>query len=105
MTDSAPFRFGPWTFDRAYTHDWEWLPVPGEQALHPLSVVVHDLVSGRSWRYYGDALDALRGNCPFDVGPRALWVSTHGAGDLQCFLNLGWPLPVHVVDTFTEYPP
>jgi DNA polymerase I len=99
----VPFRFGPWTFDHAYTHDWEWLPVPGEQALHPLSVVVHDLVSGRSWRYYGDALDALRGQCPFDVGPRSLWISTHGAGDLQCFLTLGWPLPMHAIDMFTEF--
>jgi hypothetical protein len=79
------------------------LPIPGEQALHPLSVVVHELMSGRSWRYYGDALDALRGTCPFDVGHGALWVSTHGAGDLQCFLTLGWPLPEHVIDTFTEF--
>jgi hypothetical protein len=47
MTDSAPFHVGPWTFDRVYLHDWEWLPIPGEQALHPLSVVVHELVSGR----------------------------------------------------------
>jgi DNA polymerase I-like protein with 3'-5' exonuclease and polymerase domains len=103
VTASAPFRLGPWTFDRVYPYDWEWLPVPGEHALHPLSVVVHELVSNRSWRYYGEALEALRGKCPFDVGHRALWVSTHGAGDLQCFLTLGWPLPVHVIDTFTEF--
>jgi hypothetical protein len=103
VIDRVPFRFGPWTFNHVYLHDWEWLPVPGEQALHPLSVVVHDLVADRSWRYYGDALEALRGKCPFDVGPNALWVATHGAGDLQCFLTLGWPLPVHVIDTATEF--
>src|SRR5262245_20656584 len=97
------FPFGSYCFLRAYFHDWEWVARSGEQAWHPLSLVVHELVSNRSWRYWGDNLLALRGHCPFDVGPQSLWVSTHGAGDLQCFLTMDWSLPVHVVDIFPEY--
>ena len=97
------FEFGSYRFERVYLHDWEWMPVPGEQARHPLSLVVHELVSRQTWKFCGDGLLGLRGRCPFDTGPCSLWVSTHGTGDLQCFLTLEWPLPTHVVDTFPEF--
>ena len=40
---------------------------------------------------------------PFDTGPNALFVAYAAWAELQCFIALGWPFPVHVFDQNTAY--
>ena len=40
---------------------------------------------------------------PFDVGPDSVLVAYAAAAELSCFLELGWPLPVNVIDLFAEH--
>ena len=40
---------------------------------------------------------------PFDTGERSLFVAYYSCAEWNCFLALGWPLPVHVLDLFTEF--
>ena len=51
------------------------------------------------WR---NELLALR-KAPFDTGPDAALVAYYASAELGCFLELGWPLPVHVIDLFVEH--
>jgi hypothetical protein len=40
---------------------------------------------------------------PFNVGTDAVFVAYYASAELGCFLELGWPLPVNVVDLFVEH--
>ena len=53
----------------------------------------------RLWR---EALLALR-SAPFDTGPDSVFVAYYASAELGCFLELGWPLPVNVLDLFAEH--
>jgi hypothetical protein len=51
------------------------------------------------WR---EELLALR-RAPFATGAHALTLAYAAAAEASCFLELGWPLPVNVLDLFTEH--
>jgi hypothetical protein len=40
---------------------------------------------------------------PFPVGPDALFVAYFAGAELGCFLQLGWQLPVRVLDLYVEF--
>ncbi len=40
---------------------------------------------------------------PFDVGERSLFVAYFSSAEWNCFLSLGWPLPVRVLDLWCEF--
>jgi DNA polymerase I-like protein with 3'-5' exonuclease and polymerase domains len=40
---------------------------------------------------------------PFNVGQDSLYVGYYTSGDLECFLELGWDLPVRVMDLYAEF--
>jgi DNA polymerase I-like protein with 3'-5' exonuclease and polymerase domains len=40
---------------------------------------------------------------PFDVSARSLIIAYYAAAEMLCFLVLGWPLPVNVVDIYAEF--
>jgi hypothetical protein len=40
---------------------------------------------------------------PFDVGPRTLFIAFKAESDLQCFRSLGWRLPSHTLDLYSEW--
>jgi DNA polymerase-1 len=40
---------------------------------------------------------------PFDIGPDSLFIAYNVTAELQCFLELGWPMPHNVIDLWHEY--
>ncbi len=40
---------------------------------------------------------------PFDIGPDTLFVAYNATAELQCFIELGWPMPHNIVDLWLEY--
>jgi DNA polymerase I len=52
---------------------------------------------GTLWR------DQFGAESPFPVSPGTLFVAYNVEAELQCFLQLGWDLPVHVLDLLTEH--
>jgi hypothetical protein len=65
-------------------------------------MVAREFRSGKLIRLWKDELRARR-RPPFDIGPDSLFVAYSASGDLGCFLVLGWPLPVYVLDLYYEF--
>jgi DNA polymerase I len=66
----------------------------------PVSLVAKDLRSGQEWRLWrGD----FGPQPPFPTGPDSLFVAFYASAELGCFRALGWPMPVNVLDLFTEF--
>jgi hypothetical protein len=63
-------------------------------------MVAKEFRSGRVIRQWADELGSAP---PFDVGPDILFVAYYASAELGCFLSLGWPLPVRILDLFTEF--
>jgi hypothetical protein len=62
--------------------------------------VAKEFRSGRVIRLWADELGSAP---PFDVGPDSLFVTYYASAELGCFLSLGWPMPVRILDLFTEF--
>jgi hypothetical protein len=57
--------------------------------------------SGREFRLWRD--DLQRPAAPFDTGPESVMIAFAAVAELSCFLELGWPLPLNVLDLFAEH--
>jgi DNA polymerase-1 len=68
----------------------------------PVCVVARELNTGRSFRLWREDLRALK-QAPFPVGGDCLFVSYFASAELSCFLELGWRLPVNILDLFVEH--
>jgi hypothetical protein len=90
---AIPFR-QIWCVDFEFRHD------PGERPW-PVCMVARDLRSDREVRLWRDDLLALN-RAPFDTGPDSVIVAYFASAELGCFLELGWPLPVNVLDLYVE---
>jgi hypothetical protein len=79
--------------------DFEFISQPGERP-HPVCMVARELNSGQLLQIWqGDFPDSP----PFDVGPESLFLAYLASAELGCFLQLGWPLPVRIVDLYVEF--
>lgn len=67
-----------------------------------MCMAARELHTGQALRLWRDELIALD-RAPFDVGPTAVMVAYAAQAELGCFLALGWPLPVNVLDLFAEH--
>jgi hypothetical protein len=65
-----------------------------------LCLVAVELRTGRRVVIWFDGAPAP---CPFDTGPRTLFVAYMATAELCCFLALGWPLPAYVLDLYVEF--
>lgn len=65
-------------------------------------MVARELNSGRLIRMWRDELLELH-RAPFDIGLDALMISYFASAELGCMLELGWPLPVNVLDLYAEH--
>jgi len=83
--------------------DFEFHPEgnPGGKQV-PVCMVAKELRSGQVIRLWQDELKAMR-QPPFDMGSNTLYVAYLASAELHCHLSLGWPLPAHVFDGFTEF--
>jgi len=91
----------PLSFREVWCVDFEYQAAPGERPA-PLCLCALELRSGRELRLWRPELYALK-RAPFDTGPCAVLVAYAAAAELSCFLELGWSLPVNVIDLFAEH--
>jgi DNA polymerase-1 len=88
-------------FRECWACDFEFRADPGERPWL-VCMVAHELRTGREIRLWRSELLNLR-TAPFNVGTDAVFVAYYASAELGCFLELGWPLPVNVVDLFVEH--
>ena len=69
---------------------------------NPICMVAAELGSGREIRLNESQLRSL-GCAPFDVGADSLFIAYYASAEFGCFLELGWELPVNVVDLYVEF--
>jgi hypothetical protein len=86
-------------FREVWAVDFEFQAEPGERPV-PVCLVAWELRSGRRlrlWRcQFGQAP-------PHSLGGDSLFVAYYASAELGCHLALGWPMPAHVLDLFTEF--
>src|SRR5579859_3312690 len=88
-------------FKEVWVVDFEFRAPPGERP-EPVCLVAHELHSGRTIRYWHDQLNGMT-IPPYHLGPDTLFVAYYASAELSCHLALGWPMPVRVLDLFTEF--
>jgi hypothetical protein len=88
-------------FDEVWLVDFEYAAVDGERPTVHCMVAI-EFFSGTVLRLWADELQARR-KAPFSVGPRSLFVAYYASAELGCFLALGWPLPVRILDLCIEF--
>ena len=81
--------------------DFEFIAADGERPV-PVCLVARELRSDRLLRFWQDEL-ATMASPPYSTGSEALFVAYFAAAELSCHLTLGWPLPVRILDLFTEF--
>ena len=79
--------------------DFEFISRPGERQI-PVCMVAKELRSGRQLRIWEDQFGP---DPPFGTGPDTLFVSYFASAELGCFRALNWPMPMRVLDPFTEF--
>jgi hypothetical protein len=88
-------------FEHVVAVDFEFSQPDGEPP-RPICLVAMDLVSGDTWRLFGDELTSLA-TPPYPIGDDTVVVAYYASAEMGCHLALGWPLPANVLDLFTEF--
>jgi DNA polymerase-1 len=88
-------------FEHVIAVDFEFSQPDGELP-RPICLVAMDLVSGDTWRLFGDELTSLAAP-PYPIGNDTVVVAYYASAEMGCHLALGWPLPANVLDLFTEF--
>ena len=66
----------------------------------PVCLVATELRSGQSWRLWRGQFGTKP---PFPIDADTVLIAYYASAELGCFQALNWPLPVHVLDLFTEF--
>lgn len=88
-------------FDAVWSIDFEFSCPPGERP-SVVCMVAREYFSKRLIRISMDDLRIME-RPPFDIGDRSLFVAYFSSAEWNCFLSLGWPLPIRVLDLWCEY--
>jgi len=86
-------------FREVVVADFEFAAAPGERPV-PLCLVAHELRSGRRFRIWKDQFGPAP---PYASGSDTLFIAFYASAELGCYRALGWPMPVRVLDLFTEF--
>jgi hypothetical protein len=91
-------------FREVWCADFEFNAPAGHRP-EPLCIAARELRSGRRvMRWLTDEPpDSLTDEPPFTLGTDALFVAYYASAELGCFLALGWPTPVRILDLFVEF--
>ena len=81
--------------------DFGFSAPPGER-LSAVCLAAREVRSGRTIRLGPDDLRRWI-SPPYPIDGRSLFVSYEAASALGCHLALGWPLPIRILDLFTEF--
>lgn len=65
-------------------------------------MVAREVRSGKVIRLWADECQGLS-HPPFGIGDDSLVVAYYSSAEWGCFMSLGWALPTHVLDLFTEF--
>ncbi|MBL4846801.1 MAG: DNA polymerase I [Planctomycetes bacterium] len=88
-------------FQKIWVIDFEFHALAGSLPL-PICLVALELHTGEVLRIWADQLRELV-SPPFHADKRCLVVTYFGSAEWSCFLELGWPLPHHVLDLYAEF--
>lgn len=88
-------------FKEIWAVDFEFA-APSGAAPQTRCMVAWELRSGRKIRLWEDELTSLSAP-PYPISSDALFVAYYASAEFGCHLSLGWNLPVHVLDLFTEF--
>lgn len=81
--------------------DFEFGSAAGDRPT-PRCMVARELISNRLVRAWQDDLLAMSGP-PFALDETTLIVAYYASAEMSCFLALGWPMPVRVLDLYAEF--
>jgi hypothetical protein len=87
-----PFR-QIWLLDFEFVSESGAVPVP-------VCMVARELITNKLVRLWQDELGA---GPPFPINDETLFVAYFASAELGCFLALGWPPPVRVLDLYAEF--
>lgn len=88
-------------FDEIWVVDFEFGSQPGEVPL-VCCLAAKEVKTGRIIQLFQDELETLQ-HPPFDIGKNSLFVGYYTSAEFSCFLQLGWPMPYHVLDLYAEF--
>ena len=88
-------------FDEVWLADFEFQALSGERP-RVECLVAHELFSRRTIRLWEDDLYQLKA-APYSCKAESLFVGYFISAEMSCHLALGWPMPINVLDLFTEF--
>jgi DNA polymerase-1 len=94
-------RFAGQDFREVWCADFEYGAPPGAPP-SPVCLVARELHSGCTVRLWEDELHRATGP-PYPLATDSLFVAYNASAELGCHLVLGWPLPMRVLDLYTEF--
>jgi hypothetical protein len=74
---------------------------PNGERPSPVCLVAIEARTGKTIRLWRDDLLRLE-RAPIDTGPDSLFAAFYASAELGCFLALGWPMPINVLDLYVE---
>jgi hypothetical protein len=89
------------SFGEVWLADFEFRQPPGSRP-EPICMVAREFRTGRTIRVWADELARMT-RPPFPIGSDSLLVAYYASAELTCFLALDWPMPVRILDLFTEF--
>ncbi len=89
------------SFNEIWAVDFEFTAPDGHRPV-PICMVAIELLTGRMLRLNEEQLHQCR-KAPFDTGYDSLFIAYYASAEFGCFLALGWPLPVNVIDLYGEF--
>jgi DNA polymerase-1 len=87
------------SFKEVWLVDFEFLAPSGENPT-PICLGAKEWHTGKILRQWRDEFGPMP---PYDTGPDALFVAYYASAELGCHLALGWPMPMRILDLFTEF--
>src|SRR3954453_16970725 len=94
VLDRLPYR-EVWAVDFEYNAEGGNRPIPR-------CLVARELRSGRTIRVWEDELLRMR-QPPYPTDAGVLFVAYYASAEIGCHLALGWPVPLRILDLFTEW--
>ena len=88
-------------FSEIWLVDFEYSAPAGERPT-VACMVARELRTGHRIRLWRDELVKLR-RAPFDTSAKSLFVAYNAQAEMSCFLVLGWPFPVRILDLYVEF--